>query len=111
MAEQLIQKTIQSVDFALNEFADLASYIRRNGLNDIEHEDDVRWAKHDANLQVLEKNLLYAIQIPNPEVIINSIPRPFESAKIAMSFYTRVRDLSRYDQNGIVRFPPSHQPL
>lgn len=88
-------------------YSELATYIRKNGLNEIRSEDDPRWSNHDGNLSTMAVVLLKQNNIPNADLFLSATNRPFEAAKVSMSFVKRLRKLASYDSDGVVRFPGS----
>jgi hypothetical protein len=86
-------------------YTDLLTHIRRNKLNDVGINDSATWKLHNAELTVLTRSLLSALQIPGLEDLMSAAPRPFEAAKIALSFMRRIRELVELEENGLVRFP------
>jgi hypothetical protein len=83
----------------------LMDYIRDNKLNAIEQSGDARWEDYNPDLTSLTLALLTAIQIPEPGEIMQSARRPFEAAKVALSFARRLVRLARWGQEGLVKFP------
>lgn len=85
-------------------FSDLATFIRENKLND-DHVTDEQWQKVNPTLSDKAINLISALGVVDAASFERACPRPFEAAKIAMSFYRYIRKLNDFEKNGLVRFP------
>lgn len=85
-------------------YSDLESYIRNKKLNELS-ENDGLWATHEKYLLEQAKIIIRGFDVIDVDDFFNLSKKPFESAKIAMSFYRRVKTLVKYEKDNNVRFP------
>ena len=87
---------------------DLYAYIRTHDLNQRPQTpaDDV---EHQERLSASTRNLLDSLAVPQlkPEDVLAAVSQPFEAAKIALSFATRLLELAKFQRDGLVVFPPN----
>lgn len=87
----------------------LRAYIAEEKLNDLRdtHPDpkDPEWSKYQTELVSRTRTLLGALQIDDPGSIISALHSPFEAAKITLSFTYRLRNLTGFVREGLIRFP------
>lgn len=105
----LITNMLGENDALMGTYRELYGYIRSNKLNDLKRTDQDEWSKHDRPLTVFTRTILQQLNLPEPEELIAVARRPFEAAKIALSFVRRVRHLAKLDADGLVRFPAGHR--
>lgn len=90
----------EGISDALN---DVAAYFRTHHLNEDEIPNDV-WEKHNDMIVTLTYRLLEALGVPADE-FISAANRPFEAAKMAMSFTRRIAALAAMESDRLIRFP------
>ena len=86
-------------------YEEVAAFIRRNGLNSIENSYDERWLQYERNLIVFARLLIEKFNCLDVELFMATFQRPFEAAKVAMSFYRSVKELSNFEAEHLVTFP------
>ncbi|HWL07679.1 MAG TPA: hypothetical protein VNQ76_04690 [Planctomicrobium sp.] len=86
-------------------YSDLDSYIKANKLNDIETSDDPKWQQHEKTLAEYAVKLIDSFNVTEATAFIAMCERPFEAAKLAGSFYRRIRELVKYEKDDLVRYP------
>jgi hypothetical protein len=87
----------------------LKRYIAKNKLNELRkthpNPRDVEWDQHNRPLRVRTRNLVDALEMQEAGASIAALGSPFEAAKIILSFTNRLRGLSRFAHDGLIRFP------
>lgn len=86
-------------------YSDLDSHIRHHKLNDPKESSNIDWQQHDPILREAAHKLTDVFTVIDGDAFVSAAPTAFEAAKIAMSFYRRVRELSEFENEGLVRFP------
>lgn len=104
VADLVFRMTGDDVDIH-RAYNDLVSYIRTKKLNELSDTNDPTWDDCNSDLRRLTRILLTALGIQEPEELIEAVPRPFEAAKITLSFVGRLKQLAKLDASGAVRFP------
>jgi hypothetical protein len=87
--------------------SELEGYIRLNKLNELP-ESDPRWeTTFNGPLLEYTNRMLFDLGIPDAEIesFVSAAPRPFEAAKIAKSFVTRLKQLAKYEHDGLAKYP------
>lgn len=87
-------------------YAVLYGYIRDSGLNKKREPGSppIDLAPHKDFLLLKTSELLAALGIEDKDALLLAAT-PLESAKIALSFTRRVRELGKFERDGLVRFP------
>ena len=90
-------------------YGDLERYIRDNDLNEkkeavTEPRAPIQWEKHNGFLQEKTIEILKEFTAVSEPDFFKSCSRPFEAAKIAMAVYRIVRELNKYEKDGLVRY-------
>ncbi|MFV0442507.1 MAG: hypothetical protein ACK5Q5_02945 [Planctomycetaceae bacterium] len=83
----------------------MSTFIRANGLNDIDDVNDPKLATHNDSLRKQAEDLIGSFGVIDRLQFTSTCERPFEAAKIAMSFYRRIKELVTFEKQGLVRFP------
>jgi len=83
----------------------LRQYIRRHRLDEIPDSNSPHWGRFDKRLESLARQLLSLFGAVDEAQFMDMCPRPFEAAKIALTFVKYVRDLVDYEKQGLVEFP------
>ena len=87
----------------------LLGYIAENKLNDLRdthpNTTDQEWEKYNNELFSRTKELLGSLEIADPQRVIPAMGSSFEAAKMTLSFTHRLRELTGFALDGLVRFP------
>ena len=87
----------------------LRIYVRDHKLNDLREKnanfESQPWKEHEESLARLSKELIEAMELQGGEVLLQATEGPFESAKIAMSYAQRLKELARAAADGTIVFP------
>jgi len=82
----------------------IRDFIRRHKLNEIEDQAPSIWVPFDRRLTALARNLLSYFEPIDESQFMTTCPRPFEAAKIALTFAKYVQDLVNFERQGLVEF-------
>ncbi|HEY2159414.1 MAG TPA: hypothetical protein VGH33_27560 [Isosphaeraceae bacterium] len=105
-AEQVTLCVRREGDVSIKEaYIQLSEYIRANKLNDILYPDDSRWESHNQHLADGAAAIMRGFRVIDADVFLKTCHRPFEAAKISMTFYRYINDLIKFERDGLVRFP------
>ena len=85
-------------------YGSLMGYIRENRLNEIEAVRDSRWSQHETRLRELTEQLISGFSVIDSKTYFSTCTRAFEAAKIAASFYARIRGMMSFEKRQLVRF-------
>lgn len=99
------KETIQTYYRALSQF------IHDNSLNSIEDTYDELWSRYNRDLTDLARLLMQRFGPVKLASFQSTFQRPFEAAKVAMSFYRSVKELSEFEEQGLVTFPTNFQNI
>ncbi len=86
-------------------YLSLGELIRKNKLNEIRGVDSPEWLNHNEPLRQHAVEIMGSFPGINADLFVESCPRPFEAAKIAMAFVRYVKGLTNFESEGLVRFP------
>lgn len=89
----------------------LRQFIRRHGLNDLDSPDSDEWESVNRRLETLAGRLLSEFTVIDENQFMKMCPRPFEAAKIALTFVKYIRDLINYERQGLIEFPKRLSPV
>ena len=82
----------------------LMSFIREHQLNEIATARDQRWAQHEPQLHELTARLIAGFSVIDAKSYFATCTRAFEAAKIAASFYHRIKELMDFEKRQLVQF-------
>jgi hypothetical protein len=89
----------------------LLGYIAENKLNDLRYTNPdttgPEWSRHNQELFSRTRELLNALEIADAERVIPILGSQFEAAKIVISFTRRLRELTVFVKDCLIRFPES----
>jgi hypothetical protein len=90
-------------------FLRLRSYVIENRLGELGTESPgpsgAEWEQWNPELSRRTKELLAAIQVEDADTLIHAVRAPIAAAKIGLWLAVRLRDLARFVNEGLIRFP------
>ncbi len=92
-------------DFINAQYDDLATYIRKNRLNEIWDENSPEWTRHNSGLISRTIDLMRPFAVLDGNEFVELCSKPFEAVKIAMAFCRYIKTLCLYESRGLVRYP------